>query len=250
MAYRRLRSRRPRRVMRRRGRNMRRMRRFTKALHGVKKFVSTYKYTDIFSDISGANVGGWARDSVDIVFSQTPLYPVLSKLYCQFAITGVKLEYRPTNTSPDNTNQATQWVYAENKGNYFPVYETITQLLSEDNSRRLTTSKAWKTYVKFPRPALMQLGPDGTTPVFAAPAAKAITWLNMNSTGAVSLPHLVGNYAIEDQYKQVGGSIKQGELWVKVYVACKEQMIQSTTPNIDLSGNIIGVPESPYTLKV
>lgn len=226
-------------MRKRRGARRRWFKKAKSSLHAPKKFVCTYKYDDIVSDLSGAGINGYQRYSLDVTFGETPLAPVLSKMYAQFAITGVQVIYRPTNTSPNNTDQAaTQMLIAENKG-FLGASETINQILSEDNARTYTTSRGFKMYIRKPRPFLYQLGnPAGTQVISAISSARQLTWLPTNDPNALNLPHACANYVIKDLEKQTT-EVKQGELWVKVYVVCKEQMLINTTPNVDASGNVV-----------
>lgn len=184
-------------------------------LHAPKKFTASFKLRDIISDASGTNPGGWQRNNLAVNFTQLPIHLELSSLYKQFAITGVAFQYRSTNTNPDNlTEPATQMLFVEDKDNTGAI--TVGQALSQDNCRKLKTDRNFKHYVRKPRPQLYQS--DGTNPVFAIQAARQITWFN---TGANTLPHLCAQLLVEDS--AAGTSTKQGELWVKMYVICKEQ---------------------------
>lgn len=214
-----------RRTYRRRSNMKTRMNRSKKLLHNVKKFVCSYKLMDIESAKVGTYVDKYSRNALSVKFSDLPIVQPLSELYRQYAITGVKFEYRPLNTSPYANWDSGTIVFAENKGD--PVARVVQLTTSEDNCRQLSTTKPFKHYVKNPRPYLLQaVGVDGIPTI---QSANQIQWFNTNDAKSRDVPHLCAQMNVSQSNQNSTGNVLQGELWVKVYVVCKEQQTTQNT---------------------
>lgn len=194
-----------------------RKRRTTK-VHGPKTFVSSYKLFDVISDPNATHPDAFNRNNLAINFDSIPLSRPLAQMYQQFAMIGVKYEYRATNVAPDATNPSVQMVFAEDKN--FENAMTVGQTKSQDNCRNLVSNKNWNHYVKFPRPALFQQNAIGES-VKAISTANSLIWLDTGRAVDTALKHLAAQLNIQNN--PTANAIKQGELWAKVYVAVKEQ---------------------------
>lgn len=194
-----------------------------KKLHGVKKFVSTFKYMDVYSAPLGTNVGGYARNNLTTAFNQSPLEPNLSALYRQYMITGIQWIYKPTNVAPNTGDSefATELLFAEDKATTTALTES--QMRSQDNVRMLTTARPFKHYVRLPRPILYQTDTAGAQILVTQGAGQA-NWINTNHPG---LKHLSAQMLVADSTSVVvpAPGVLQGTLWCKLYVVVKEQSL-------------------------
>jgi len=193
--------------------------------HAPKSFVSTYKLADLVASPFGTHTDGFSRFTLATTLTDIPIFSNLYTLYSQFAITSVKLSYRPkinvAAAGAGATASIAQMVYAEDKDNYNPL--SVLQVRSQDNCRTLVANRNWNTFVKKPRPLLFQQDAGGNQ-IQVISKAKDIHWLSPKSVGAseTTIPHLIGQLCVSD-ITGTEDDVGIGELWCKVYLAVKEQ---------------------------
>jgi len=193
--------------------------------HAPKSFCSTFKLLDVNADPYGTHTDGYARNALSVTLGDIPIFSNLYTLYSQFAITSVKLSYRPkvniaaAGAAP--TASIAELLFAEDKSNYAAL--SALQVRSQDNCRTLVASRNWGTFIKKPRPLLFQTNYDDQQ-VQVITKAKDIHWLSPNSVGApeTTIKHLFGQLCVSD-VTGTAETIGCGELWCKVYLAVKEQ---------------------------
>lgn len=194
------------------------------ALHAPKKFVMYYKLLDVIPDLSGGNVDGWQKHCLNITEAAVPGTPELNNLYRQFAITGVQYQYKTLNIAGqiiDDQPNLTM-LFAEDKATRTPA--SNKNLRTQDNVKILRSTRNFKHYVKYPRPALYQT--DGYNhDIMTIQSSRQLQWLNTNDTNAINLEHLAAQFQIEDCPAGVVSKNKQGEIWAKVYMVFKEQQV-------------------------
>lgn len=190
-------------------------------LHAPKSFVSSFKYSDVIADPYGTHMDGYQSNKLSLSLTDVPLFAKLSGLYRQFAITSVKFEYRPVATVALASLPASQLLVAEDKDS--PIAIPAKNLLSQDNCRKYTSTRTWRMFVKKPRPALFQQDASGN-PIKVIGNAKQIHWLSTSVEADTTLEHLCGQMAVQD-ITGASEDTRQGELWVKVYIAAKEQVL-------------------------
>lgn len=193
------------------------------SLHAPKKFVSTFKYMDVYSAPNGTNVGGYARNNLAVSFNQAVIEPQLSALYRQYMITGVKWIYRPTNVAPNqgDAEYATQLIFVEDKANTASI--TISQAQSQDNSRFLTTARPWSHFIRLPRPQLYQIDSTGAQQLVTQGARQG-NWIDVANN---ALKHLNSQMLVADSTSVIVAApgVLQGQLWCKIFVSMKEQTL-------------------------
>lgn len=192
------------------------------SLHAPKSFVSTIKLQDITAAASGTYADGYSRNKLSVQLNKMPIWNVLNKLYGQFAITGVKFEYRTHKNVSDTASWVSNMIYAEDKNNTVPTTVAITR--SQDNVSTLISSRNWSRYVKLPRPVLYQSDVNGAR-IFTITPSKQIHWMN-NDADCGALDHLAAQLNVQES--QTVTPVPLGELWVKIYVVCKEQYISQS----------------------
>lgn len=195
--------------------------------HAPKSFTSTFKMLDVTASPYGTHTDGYTRNALSLALKDIPIFSNLYTLYSQFAITSVKLSYRPkvniaaAGTAP--TAAIAQLLYAEDKDNWEPL--SPLQLRSQDNCRTLVANRSWGTFVKKPRPLLFQKDIDGRS-IQVISKAKDIHWLspqsNSDEDGAAIMSHLIGQLCVSD-VTGADDNVGCGELWCKVYLVVKEQ---------------------------
>lgn len=218
-----LRSRRPRRRMMRRRRPYRIPR--SVGLHAPKKFTSTFLLDDVNASPYGTHTDGFARNALSVSLADIPIFSNLYTLYSQFAITSIKLMYKPkinvaaAGAAP--TASLANLLYCEDKDNYNPL--SALQIRSQDNCRNYISSRGWGAFVKKPRPLLFQQDSSGNQ-IQVISKAKDIHWLSPKTVDSdeANLKHLFAQLAVED-ITGTDGVVGVGQLWCKVYLAVKEQ---------------------------
>lgn len=193
----------------------------TARIHAPKTFVSSFKYQDVDADPYGTHIDDFQKNQLSVNLNQVPIFPQLSALYRQFAITSVKFEYRPVSTVALAGLPASQIVVAENKDADQAL--PVKNVLSEDNVRKYTSTRTWKLFVKKPRPALYQQDSLGNA-IKVISNAKQVHWLSTDQSADMNLEHLCGQMCVQD-ITGATGSTRQGELWCKIYIAAKEQSL-------------------------
>lgn len=223
MPYVRRRVRIPRRLGARLMRKYRPRRRFVRkeTVHSPRKFVISFKYANVTSDLAGTHPDGFGRIALKVNMAQVPSNTQLGTLYRQFAFTGVKFEYRTSNPSPNSVTGA-QMLVAENKD--FQQEMSASAMLSQDNCKKLVAHKNWNLYVSKPRPLLFQQDATGNQIKVITPS-KQIHWLSFGNEYDLALPHLAGQASISDLIGGATVAQPQGEIWCKAYVLVKEQQI-------------------------
>lgn len=191
------------------------------AYHAPKKFESEFKILDVNASPFGTHADGYGRNKLSVKLADIPIFTNLRTLYRQFAITSVKLMYRPKVNFSDGGISLSQLLYVEDKDSDIAI--SPLQARSEDNCRVLTSNRPWKAFTKMPRPLLYQMDAAGH-PIKVIQRAKEIHWLSPESEGDVpsQLEHLFGQLCVGD----VTGAIEDvgvGELWCTVYFSVKEQ---------------------------
>lgn len=196
-------------------------------LHAPKKFTSTFKLQDVTASPFGTHTDGYTRNLLSVSLNQIPLYTNLYTLYGQFAITSVKIMYKPkiniaaAGAAP--TACLANILYAEDKDSDFAL--SPLQVRSQDNCRNYISSRGWGAYIKKPRPVLYQKDVDGAS-VRVISKARDIHWLSPEVAGsedaASKLEHIFGQMCVED-VTGADDNVGVGELWCKVYLAVKEQ---------------------------
>jgi len=192
-----------------------------RSLHAPKTFVSSFKYQDVDADPYGTHIDNYQKNQLFVNLNQVPIFPQLSALYRQFAITSVKFEYRPVSTVAVASLPASQIVVAENKDADQAL--PVKNVLSEDNCKKYVSTRAWKMFVKKPRPALYQQDGLGNA-IKVIGNAKQLHWLSTDQSADMNLEHLCGQMCVQD-ITGATGSTRQGELWCKIYIAAKEQSL-------------------------
>lgn len=191
------------------------------AYHAPKKFESEFKILDVNAEPFGSHADGYSRNKLSVSLAKIPIFTNLRTLYRQFAITSVKLMYRPKVNMSDGGISLAQLLFVEDKDSDIAI--SPLQARSEDNCRVLTCNRPWKHFIKMPRPLLYQQSADGN-PVKVIQRAKELHWLSPESEGDVpsNLEHLFGQLCVSD-VTGATDDVGVGELWCKVYFSCKEQ---------------------------
>lgn len=189
--------------------------------HSPRKFVISFKYADVTSDLAGTHPDGFGRYALKVNMAQVPSNTQLGTLYRQFAFTGVKFEYRSSNPSPNSVTGA-QILLAENKD--FQQEMSAAAMLSQDNCKKLVAHRNWNLYVSKPRPLLFQQDAVGNQIKVITPS-KQIHWLSFGNEYDLALPHLAGQMSISDLVAGATVAQPQGEIWCKAYILVKEQQI-------------------------
>lgn len=192
-----------------------------RSVHAPKTFVSSFKYQDVVASPYGTHTDDYARNQLFVTLAQVPLVTQLTQLYRQMAITSVVWEYRPAQNVNTAGTTLSQIVYAENKDADQAL--PVKNVLSEDNCRKYVNTRRWKAFVKKPRPALYQQDASGNA-IKVIGNSKQIHWLSTEETADLNLTHLSSQMCVQDM-EGVTGPTRVGELWCKVYVACKEQSL-------------------------
>jgi len=220
-------STRPRRMKRVGRKSYRPRRRLGAAYHAPKKFESLFKLKDVIAAPYGTNPDGYTRNSLSVRLQDIPIFDNLFTLYKQFAITSVKVMYRPNLTqafggAATNTAAVSQILYVEDKDSVAPI--SPLQARSEDNCRVLTSNRPFKAFTKMPRPLLFQLN-NANEQIKVIDKAKSIHWISpsgSSDTPESELPHLFAQMCVGD-VTGAADNIGVGELWCKVYMSVKEQ---------------------------
>lgn len=194
-------------------------------LHAPKKFTSTFLLDTVVADPYGTHTDGYNRRALSVTLDDIPIFSNLYTLYSQFAITSIKLMYKPkiniaaAGAAP--TAAIANILFAEDKDNYAAL--SPLQVRSQDNCRNFVSSRGWSAFVKKPRPLLFQQDQDGN-PVQVISKAKDIHWLSPKSVASDEslLKHLFGQICVQD-VTGADEAVGVGELWCKVYLAVKEQ---------------------------
>lgn len=190
--------------------------------HAPKKFTSTFLLDKVVADPYGTHTDGFNRRALSVRLDDIPIFSNLYTLYSQFAITSIKLMYKPKiNVASDATACIANILFAEDKDN--PNALSVLQLKSQDNCRNYVSSRQWSAFIKKPRPLLFQQDTDGNK-IQVISKAKDIHWLSPKSVGSDEslLDHLFGQICVED-VTGTAEAVGVGELWCKVYLAVKEQ---------------------------
>lgn len=217
-------TRRPRRMLRRR-----RPYRIPRSVgyHAPKKFTSTFLLKNVVASPYGTHTDGYSRNLLSVSLNDCPIYTNLYSLYGQFAITSVKIMYKPkiniaaAGAAP--TAALANILFAEDKDS--DTAKTQLVVRSQDNCKNFISSRGWSHFIKKPRPALYQQDEEGLL-VKTISKAKDIHWLSpqtaLPTDTSARLPHVFGQMCVED-ITGADEDVGVGELWCKVYVAVKEQ---------------------------
>jgi len=203
-----------------------RRRRTAPAIHAPKKFCLTTKLLDVIPSLTGGHADGWTKWNLKVAFSDFKGSGELATLYKQFAITGVKYEYRTLNINGSliEDQPSLAMTFAEDKANI--GLSNNANLQTQDNVRNLISTKNFKHYVAKPRPVLYQsVSVDLSGTVLSIPPARQIQWINTDSDNGMNLKHLAAQFQIQDYPAGVVNANIQGELWAKLYVIVKEQHV-------------------------
>jgi len=228
-------TRRPRRKMARRAYRPR-YNKSRQSVHAPKKFVSQFKLLDVNASPYATHSDGYSRNLISLTLNQIPIFANLRTLYGQFAITSVSIQYRPKLNVSTTAYPVAQIMYAANKEDETAL--SPLQVRSDDNCRVLVSSRGFSAFVKKPRPAMYQMNAAGD-PIKVISKSSDVHWLSADVIGSAEpvLPHLLGQMCVSD-VTGVEGAIGVGELWCKVYLACKEQR-KTLGVGVDISGNPI-----------
>jgi len=201
-----------------------------RSLHSPKSFTSTFSLTEVIASPYGTHSDGFSRNLLSVKLTDIPIFTNLWTLYSQFAITSVKIMYKSqlnnAFSGPGGGAAAlANILYAEDKDSDTAI--TPKQLQSQDNCRNFTSSRGFTMFTKKPRPLLYQSTSTGGL-IKVISKSKDIHWLtpaNSVDDPAALLPHVFGQMCVED----ITGATADtgvGELWIKVYLAVKEQRKQ------------------------
>lgn len=192
------------------------------SVNAPKKFCFSVKYADVVSALNGTNVDGYTRTPLQVSLGTLPAITSLSNLYRQFAITGVKFEFRTTNPAPNSVTGASI-LMVQDKDNY--QNPSVNYYLSQNDVKLRTAHRNTRMYVSRPRPLLFQQDLAGQN-VKIAPPSKQIHWLSPSfGPTDVNLQHLCGFFAVSDLTAGATVAQPQGELWLKMYIIAKEQAL-------------------------
>lgn len=180
---------------------------------------------DVTAAPFGTHTDGYTRNTLSLQLRDIPIFSNLYTLYSQFAITSVKLSYKPkiniaaAGAAP--TAAIAELLYAEDKDNLTPL--SPLQVRSQDNCRTLVANRSWGTFVKKPRPILFQQNQYGN-PVQVITKAKDIHWFSPKEVASYesAIDHVIGQLCVSD-VTGAEDDVGCGELWCKVYLAVKEQ---------------------------
>lgn len=196
-----------------------------RSYHAPKRFTSTFKLLDVIASPYGTHPDDYTRNTLSVSLQDMPIFTNLHSLFGQFAITGVKLTYRPTITSYNSTIAGTiaspQLLFAEDKNQLVPL--SPLQMRSQDNCRTFSASRGWSKYIRNPRPLLYQQD-LGQQQLKVIQRSREINWLTPEQVNGpeANLRHLMAQLCVQD-VTGATGEVGVGELWAKVYVVCKEQ---------------------------
>lgn len=211
--------------------------------HAPKSFVETIRVADLVSAPGGSTSTGSVVQTRLAGQSLPNLNSLLSQLYRQFCIRGIKWFYEPTYTeySAQTGLSMMPKIYTAVDKTQFSTDNlpgNITRIMGQNNSKIFQSNRRWSVYVKLPRPLLTQGNallndPDDSNQVvqtLVTPSARATQWLTMQpflpddesgETTGLDVQHASLNVLVGQNNTNV--SIGVGVLYAKVYYSVKEQ---------------------------
>lgn len=197
-----------------------------------KNFVEQIKYATVVSTPGTDPASG---NAVDLSFKPNiipNLNGVLSSMYRQFCIRGVKLIYQPAYSQyalQTGVAIMPKIYFAEDK----TAFETdvgsgnVDRIMTQDNVRVFKPNQKWSHYVKFPKPFLLQETAVAGEQIAAQLPMNRPMWLSLKNftpesdvTG-LEVEHNIGRLVSDSNNGLV--NITLGTLYYKIYYSVKEQ---------------------------
>lgn len=212
-----------------------------RSYHAPKNFVETIKFADIISTPGTDPTTGTSLASLFLPQELPNLTSILSQLYSQFCIRGIKVMYIPSITEYSlaaGVIQMPKIYFAVDKFREFQdnASGNITRMMGQDNVKIFNPSRRWSAYIRMPRPLLSTTNEyQNDAPVKVQPTSKTVQWLpttdfsddGQNNSG-LAVPHSAFRLITSSNNGSVNYTL--GQLWFKVYYSVKEQTYVQPTP--------------------
>jgi hypothetical protein len=190
-------------------------------LHAPKHFTETIMYRDV---VSLQTSGGPNPYNNSVTLNAINNYNSLEDVFKQACITGVKLMYIPnynTYTAPGGTIPIPKIYFAEDKDAVGGPTPTLQTMLQMDNLKIFRGDRAWKHYIKMPRPYYRVQEPTSTDFIQVQPNSRAWEWVSTEDPDAGSVEWLNSIMLVDSNIST--SDVVIGKLYAKVYYAMKEQ---------------------------